>query len=90
MIYNAILDDLNASSFLNIKNEIEENPRTDQSKNNQYMESTTIIKSENSIGDLEEDLDFLLSLKEPVHNTAIGIVHPMSLSISHSNGKILY
>lgn len=80
-----ILGDLNASNLSDIKSEIKENIRTDQSKN---IESMTIVKSENSMGDLE-DLDFLLSLKEPVQSTAIAIVQPMSLSTSHSNGKIL-
>lgn len=84
-VYNAILDDLNASNLSDIKSETKENIKIDHSKN---IEST-IAKSENSMGDLEEDLDFLLSLKEPIQNTAIGIVQPVSLSTSHSNGKIL-
>lgn len=84
--YRAILDDLNAMSSLDIKSETKKNTRIDRSKD---IESTTNAKSENSIDDLEEDLDFLLSLKEPVQSTAIGIVQSMSLSTSHSNGKIL-
>lgn len=63
--------------------------RTDQLKN---LESGKNVKSEDketSIDDLEEDLDFLLSLKEPVQSTVIGITQSMSLPMSHSSGKIL-
>jgi len=75
--YNVILDDLNASSLSDTRSGTKEN-----------MKSTN-AKAEDSIDDLEEDLDFLLSLKEPVQSTVIGIVQPMSLSISHNSGKIL-
>lgn len=81
--YSAILNELNVSSLSAvIKSETKANT-IDQSKN---VESA---KSEKSIDDLEEDLDFLLSLKEPVQSIAIGIDMPMSLSMSRSSGKIL-
>lgn len=83
--YNTILDNLNASSLSNVKSEPQQNTRTDQSKN---VESATNVKPENNMDDLEDELDFLLSLKEPVQSTVIGIIPPMSLSTS-SNGKIL-
>jgi len=77
--YSAILDELNATSLsADIKSETKDST-TDQSKN---VESA---KSEKSIDDLEEDLDFLLSLKEPIQSTAIGIAMPMSLSTPHSS-----
>lgn len=85
--YSTILNDLNASSLSSVKNETEQNTGTDQSKN---MELATTVKPENrSIDDLEDDLDFLLSLKEPVQDIVVGIIPPMSLSASHSSGKIL-
>ncbi|XP_011867113.1 PREDICTED: uncharacterized protein LOC105561608 [Vollenhovia emeryi] len=78
--YSAILDDLNASSLPDTK---DENTRTDDSKS---VQLTTSTKPENSIDDLEEDLDFLLSLKEPVQSTTvIGIAQPTSLSTSHGS-----
>ncbi|XP_071557831.1 uncharacterized protein [Temnothorax nylanderi] len=79
--YSAILDEL-----------IKENAKTDQSKD---MKSTTNVKPENnldhlekdpdSLGDIEEDLDFLLSLKEPLQSTVTEIAQPMSLSTSRSS-----
>ncbi|XP_071629759.1 uncharacterized protein [Temnothorax longispinosus] len=79
--YSAILDEL-----------IKENAKTDQSKD---MKSTTNVKPENkldhlekdpdSLGDIEEDLDFLLSLKEPLPSTVTEIAQPMSLSTSRSS-----
>lgn len=86
-VYNAILDDLNASSSSaeeHLKNETNENTRTDQSKD---LELTTnaVSESKNSTNNLEEDIDFLLSLKEPVQNNPTTIAQ--SISISHNIGK---
>jgi len=78
--YNAILD-LNASNLSDTRSGTKEN-----------IKSTTKhddAKAEDSIDDLEEDLEFLLSLKEPIQSTVIGIVQPMSLPTSHNSGKIL-
>ncbi|KAL0118897.1 hypothetical protein PUN28_009491 [Cardiocondyla obscurior] len=81
MAYKTILDDLNETTLLNIQSEMKESTRPNQSKN---IEETN-AEPEMGINDLEEDLDFLLSLKEPVQSTAIGIVQPVSLSTSHSS-----
>ncbi|XP_011708253.1 PREDICTED: uncharacterized protein LOC105462986 [Wasmannia auropunctata] len=78
--YSAIVEDLKASSL--IKSGSNENARIDQSKD---VESTTNAKAEGRIDDLEEDLDFLLSLQEPVQSTVIGIAQPVSLSTSHNS-----
>jgi hypothetical protein len=58
---------------------------TDQSKN---LEPMINIKSKENIDNLEEDIDFLLSLKEPVQSNITIIKQPVS--ISRNNGKILY
>lgn len=87
--YNMILNTLNASSLSDTKVETKENTRTDQLKT---VDLATNVKPEDSIDDLEEDLDFLLSLKEPVQSTVIGIPQPVigiSLSMSHNTGKVL-
>ncbi|XP_012539161.1 uncharacterized protein LOC105838270 [Monomorium pharaonis] len=78
--YSTILDDLN--TLLDTRSGTNEDTRINQSEN---MELAINMKLENNIDDLEKDLDFLLSLKEPVLNTAIGISVPMSLSTSHVN-----
>jgi len=45
-------------------------------------------QSKNNINNLEEDIDFLLSLKEPVQNNPTTITQ--SISISHNTGKRSY
>ena len=87
--YNVLLNDLNASSLSDTKVETKENMKTDQSKTVNFV---TNVKPEDNIDDLEKDLDFLLSLKEPVQSTVIGIpqsVIGIPLSMSHNTGKIL-
>ncbi|EGI70156.1 PREDICTED: uncharacterized protein LOC105149136 [Acromyrmex echinatior] len=82
--YNVILNDLNASNLSDTKVETKENTGIDQSKTVDLM---TNIKPEDSIDDLEEDLDFLLSLKEPIQSNVIGISQPVigiPLSTSHN------
>ncbi|KYN50199.1 PREDICTED: uncharacterized protein LOC108771201 [Cyphomyrmex costatus] len=80
--YNMILNDLSASNLSDTKGGSKENTRIDQSQN---VDSITNVKSEDSIDDLEEDLDFLLSLKEPVQSTVISQpVIGISLSTSHN------
>jgi len=62
-----------------------ENTTTDQSKN---LEPIANTKSKENLDNLEEDIDFLLSLKEPVQSNITTI--RQSVPISHNNGKILY
>ncbi|KYN14172.1 PREDICTED: uncharacterized protein LOC108766075 [Trachymyrmex cornetzi] len=82
--YNVILNDLNASSLSDTKVKTKEDTSTDQSKT---VDLVTNVKPEDSIDNLEEDLDFLLSLKEPVQSTVIGIPQStigIPLSTSHN------
>lgn len=78
---------LNVSNLSDVaysENEIKESAEI-QSKNSESIESTK-YPTEDSVDNLEEDIDFLLSLKEPVQSNPT--ITPL-LSTSHNNGKIL-
>ncbi|XP_050454341.1 uncharacterized protein LOC126853011 [Cataglyphis hispanica] len=73
-----------SSDIVNLKDEIKENAKINQSKN---LELTANTKSsfEDGIDNLE-DIDFLLSLKEPVQSNPT--INPMQLiSTSHNDSK---
>ncbi|CAL1683916.1 unnamed protein product [Lasius platythorax] len=78
--YNTIFHP-NVSDVVYSINETKENMKTDQSKN---LESTANTKylSKDSIDNLEEDIDFLLSLKEPIESNPT--IAPL-ISTSHNN-----
>ncbi|KAL6264807.1 hypothetical protein P5V15_004904 [Pogonomyrmex californicus] len=78
--YNAILNELDTSSLSNAENETEN--MQNQSEN---LTANVKFESNDNVQDLEEDLDFLLSLKEPVQDTRIGIAQSMSLPVSHNS-----
>lgn len=63
---------------------MDKNTKTDQSRN---LKSTinTKFASENCINNSEEEIEFLLSLKEPIQSNP---TIPQLISTSH-NGKIL-
>ncbi|KAH0947119.1 hypothetical protein HN011_004018 [Eciton burchellii] len=87
--YNTILDELNTSSSSNIidsKPDVSENIMTDQSKN---LEPMINIKSKENIDNLEEDIDFLLSLKEPVQSNITIIKQPVSISRNNDSKQKL-
>lgn len=73
----------NSSNIIYSKNKIDENIKTDQSRN---LKSTANAKfaSEDCINNLEK-IEFLLSLKEPIQSNP---TIPQLISTSH-NGKIL-
>lgn len=74
-----------SSDIVNSKDEIKENAKINQSKN---LELTANTKSslEDRIDNLE-DIDFLLSLKEPVQSNPT--INPMQLISTSHNGKIV-
>jgi hypothetical protein len=63
-----------------LKNETNKNTRT-------VNADSAASQSKNSIDNSEEDIDFLLSLKEPVQNNPTTVIQ--SISISHNIGKRL-
>ncbi|XP_072762729.1 uncharacterized protein [Anoplolepis gracilipes] len=71
---------LNSGDTVCLKNEKKKDIKTNQSKN---LESNTKFPSED-INNLEEDIDFLLSLKEPVQNNP---TIPQFISTSHNDSK---
>lgn len=78
----------NVSSSSNIvysKNEMKENTKIDQSKNLELITNTK-SPSEDGIDNLE-DIDFLLSLKEPVQSNPT--ISPAQLIFISHNGKIV-
>lgn len=81
--YNAVLNDLNASSSIadeHTKSETNENSRTDQSKDTGLNMNAEEVQSQSKDSTNLEDIDFLLSLKEPVQNNPMTITHPISIS----------
>jgi len=62
---------------------MDENTKTDQSRNLKSTENTKFA-SEDNINNLEEEIEFLLSLKEPIQNNP---TISQLISTSH-NGKI--
>jgi len=85
VMYNTVLNELNTLNIIYSKTNVSENTTTDQSKN---LELVTNAKSKENIDNLEEDIDFLLSLEQPVQNNITPAKE--SVSISRNNGKILY
>ncbi|XP_029159712.1 uncharacterized protein LOC114931725 [Nylanderia fulva] len=71
----------NLSDVVHLKNEIKESTKINQSKS---LESTANMKysTEDSIDNLEEDIDFLLSLKEPIQSNPT--IAPL-ISTSYNN-----
>lgn len=67
-----------------MKNEMNEDTKTDQSRNLKPIENTKFA-SEDNINNLEAEIEFLLSLKEPIQNKP---TISQLISTSH-NGKIL-
>jgi hypothetical protein len=84
--YRTILDGLNTSSLPDTKSETKENTKTGQTEN---LEPVTNVNLEDDFANLEEDLDFLLSLKEPIQINESESMMPKLLSMSHNTGKIL-
>lgn len=87
VIYNTIFypNISSSSDIVNLKDEIKENVKINQSKN---LELTANTKSpfEDGIDNLE-DINFLLSLKEPVQSNPT--INPMQLISTSHNGKIV-
>lgn len=81
--YKAILHDLNQSSLSNDKNETDDKTIVDRLE---LASRNAKTQSRESIDNLEEDIDFLLSLTEPVQSDLMTATQ--SVSISHDNGKI--
>lgn len=83
------MDNLKALNLLtakeHMKSETNENTRTDQLKLDLKLTVNSESQSIDSSNNLE-DIDFLLSLKEPVQNNPATVTQ--SISISHNIGKI--
>lgn len=77
--YNTVLDEPNTSS---LANDAGEDATSGQSR---ILQPATKPRPEDSIDNLEEDIDFLLSLKEPVQSSAATITQP--ISVPHASGK---
>ncbi|XP_020280524.1 uncharacterized protein LOC109853126 [Pseudomyrmex gracilis] len=84
--YSAILNDLNASSAVCPKPETSKNTEDDQSKTSK-LTTNTKLQSDSSTDNLEEDIDFLLSLKEPVQRT-LRTTQPVSMTQANDYSKI--
>ncbi|EZA56534.1 hypothetical protein DMN91_001863 [Ooceraea biroi] len=81
--YGIILNELDTSGSSSVsKTDASRDTTSDQSKNSELAAGTK-SQSEDSIDSLEEDIDFLLSLKEPVQSGVTTITQPVPLS--HSN-----
>ncbi|XP_011168582.2 uncharacterized protein LOC105201968 [Solenopsis invicta] len=79
--YSTILDGLNTSSLPDIKSGAKENMKTGQAEN---LEPVTNVNLEDNFVNLEKDLDFLLSLKEPIQTNEPESIVPKLLSMSHN------